>query len=158
MRKIIEELGFRPTVAVWELTLACNMRCGHCGSRAGRSDEMSDEELLRVARELSALGCKRVTLSGGEPTLRKAWPEIARTLIAGGTRVNMVTNGWAWTPETAHLVKEIGFANISFSLDGLEKTHDEIRRPGSFKRVLEAFEYCRSETVQLVSIMTDRHR
>ncbi len=24
-----------PMIAVWELTLACNLKCGHCGSRAG---------------------------------------------------------------------------------------------------------------------------
>ena len=31
----------RPRFVVWELTLACNMRCGHCGSTAGvgRKDE-----------------------------------------------------------------------------------------------------------------------
>ena len=27
--------GRRPVHVVWELTLACNLRCAHCGSRAG---------------------------------------------------------------------------------------------------------------------------
>ena len=27
---------FRPIYAVWELTLACDLACRHCGSRAGR--------------------------------------------------------------------------------------------------------------------------
>ena len=26
----------RPILAVWEITLACDLACGHCGSRSGR--------------------------------------------------------------------------------------------------------------------------
>jgi MoaA/NifB/PqqE/SkfB family radical SAM enzyme len=38
----------RDAYAVWELTLKCNLACGHCGSRAGdrRDDELSPEEAL----------------------------------------------------------------------------------------------------------------
>ncbi|MGZ5971002.1 MAG: hypothetical protein ACXWP4_25205, partial [Polyangiales bacterium] len=38
----------RPIYAVWELTLACDLACRHCGSRAGRArpDELSTEEAL----------------------------------------------------------------------------------------------------------------
>jgi hypothetical protein len=30
------DLAARPNYAVWELTLACDLSCRHCGSRAGR--------------------------------------------------------------------------------------------------------------------------
>src|ERR1700712_2023802 len=35
--------GVRPIYAVWEVTLACDLACRHCGSRAGRArpDELS---------------------------------------------------------------------------------------------------------------------
>ena len=56
MRKILEKVGFFPRIAVWELTLACNMRCGHCGSRAGRArpDELDTEEALELVRHDAA--------------------------------------------------------------------------------------------------------
>ncbi|MFH1811293.1 MAG: radical SAM protein [Pseudomonadota bacterium] len=160
MRKILEKVGFTPRICVWELTLACNMQCGHCGSRAGkaRPDELSSEEVQRVANELADLGCKRVTLSGGEPILRKDWPEIARTLTGRGVKVNMVSNGWAWTPETVRTAKEVGLANVCFSIDGLEATHDAIRKPGSYARAMKAFEYCRELKLPTASIMTINRR
>jgi hypothetical protein len=34
---------WRPVYAVWEVTLACDLACRHCGSRAGRArpDELT---------------------------------------------------------------------------------------------------------------------
>ena len=45
MLAFLKRLGFRPYQVVWELTLACNMNCRHCGSRAGkpRPDEPDQE-------------------------------------------------------------------------------------------------------------------
>ena len=156
MRKILEKIGFSPRICVWELTLACNMKCGHCGSRAGeaRPNELSPEEVQVVANDLADLGCKRVTLSGGEPILRKDWPEIAKTLVSRGVKVNMVSNGWGWTESTVRTAKEAGLSNVCFSIDGLEETHDAIRRPGSFARSMKAFAYCREIGLSTASIMT----
>ena len=97
----IEVEALRPTTCVWELTLACNLRCGHCGSRAGRArpDELSTEECLGVVRSLAALGCELITLSGGEPTLRSDWSTLARAIRDHGMVVNMVTNGVGWDRE-----------------------------------------------------------
>ena len=64
-----------PAHCVWELTLRCNMRCLHCGSRAGRAraDELSVEECFRVGDDLAALGCRQVTFIGGEVFLYPGW-------------------------------------------------------------------------------------
>ena len=37
--QVVDQNGWKPRSVVWELTLACNLRCGHCGSRAGRALE-----------------------------------------------------------------------------------------------------------------------
>jgi MoaA/NifB/PqqE/SkfB family radical SAM enzyme len=52
MIDILKQVGFAPRACVWELTLACNLRCKHCGSFAGsrRDDEMSLEESLQGRR------------------------------------------------------------------------------------------------------------
>ena len=73
-RRRAEQSGFRPRNCVWELTLACNLRCVHCGSRAGhvRPRELSTAECLDVVHQLAGLGTELVTLSGGEPTLRRS--------------------------------------------------------------------------------------
>ena len=51
MLDILKQVGFAPRACVWELTLACNLRCKHCGSFAGskRDREMTLEENLALA-------------------------------------------------------------------------------------------------------------
>lgn len=141
-----KKLGFRPRNAVWELTLRCNIRCLHCASRAGkkRDDELSLHEALKLCDELIAMGCRRLTLGGGEPLLREDWPIIAEKLICGGVSVNIVTNGLAWTDKITHLAKAIGLDSAGFSFDGLEENHDLLRgHPGLWRKVLGAFDSCR---------------
>lgn len=93
-----------------------------------------------MAGELAALGCERVTLSGGEPLLRRDWPVIAHALVDAGVRVGMISNGLAFGPREARQAAEAGLSSVSFSVDGLEATHDCLRnRPGGFRRVQAAF-------------------
>jgi MoaA/NifB/PqqE/SkfB family radical SAM enzyme len=131
---------YSPTYCVWELTLACNLRCGHCGSRAGkaRPDEMSTEECLGVVRALADLGCEVITLSGGEPTLRKDWYVIAKEIREQGMIPNMVTNGYEMDELLARQFKEAGLSNVAVSIDGPEDIHDQIRGKRTFKRTIES--------------------
>ena len=80
MIDLLQRLGYYPRFCVWELTLACDMRCLHCGSFAGarRPDELTFEEMLQVAEQLIRLGCEKVTLGGGEPTLHPRWHQLQR--------------------------------------------------------------------------------
>lgn len=144
MIEYLKRLGYFPRNVVWELTLACNLRCRHCGSRAGkaREDELSYDELCRVADDLVTLGSERVTLSGGEPTLHPHWHELGKRLTSQGVRVNIISNGRTWDAEHCRLAKEAGLESAAFSLDGLEEVHDRIRKPGSFGEVLRAFDAC----------------
>ncbi len=142
MIKVLEQVGFFPHRCVWELTLACNLRCKHCGSVAGRrrSSELSLDECLRVAGELVALGCEHVTLIGGELTLYPGWHEVGRRLVELGAQVNMISNGYSWSPKHVEQARAAGFCAVSFSVDGFERAHDEFRSPGSFERVVRAID------------------
>lgn len=146
MIKVLEQVGFFPYSCVWELTLACNLRCKHCGSIAGkrREAELSLDECLRVADDLVALGCRRVTLIGGEPTLSPHWREVGGRLTQLGAEVNMISNGMTWSPAHVEQAAAAGFSLVSFSLDGLQKEHDEFRAPGSFERVVRAIDLTRA--------------
>src|SRR5258708_21779246 len=59
--------NFTPVHVVWEITLACDLKCHHCGSRAGhvRNDELSTEEALDLVRQFARLGTREITLIGG---------------------------------------------------------------------------------------------
>ena len=136
---------FKPTYCVWELTLACDLRCRHCGSRAGkaRPDELGTDECLAAVAGLADLGCEVVTLSGGEPTLRSDWSVIARAIRDHGMIVNMVTNGYALDHALAVEMKRAGLCNVGISIDGPEEVHDRIRGRGTFQRTSRAFRILR---------------
>ena len=63
-----KDARYKPIYAVWEITLACDLACRHCGSRAGRDrpDELTTEECLDLVDQMAALGVKEVSLIGGE--------------------------------------------------------------------------------------------
>ena len=142
MIDLLHKFGFTPGSCVWELTLTCNLRCKHCGSYAGahRQDELGLDECLDIADQLRDLGCQRVTLSGGEPTLHPSWHEIGRRLSDQGVRVNVISNGWRWTPGHLEQARHARLTSVAFSLDGFEEDHDFMRREGSFSRVIDAID------------------
>ncbi len=148
MRELPEKIGYVPRRGVWELTLRCNMRCLHCGSRAGdpRGDELITAEALDLVRRLCDLGLRTITLSGGEPLLRDDWEEIATALAARRVRVNMITNGLLVDLAAARRMKRAGMANLAVSIDGLETRHDAVRaRRGSWRAAVGALRACREE-------------
>lgn len=133
--------GF-PLVVGWELTLSCNLRCGHCASSAGlpRERELTLAEALELCDQFPSLLVQEVDFTGGEPLLRTDWPEIAARLHELQIPARMVTNGLL-LKESAPLLKDVGLATVGVSLDGLEKTHDFIRRrQGLFRQVVDGIE------------------
>src|SRR4051794_6123455 len=133
----------RPIYCVWELTLACDLACRHCGSRAGkaRPDELSTEECLDLVRQLAALGVKEVSLIGGEAYLREDWVRVIEEITESGMIANLTTGGRGMTPERARSAFAAGLRDASVSLDGLEETHDRLRGVrGSFRAALDAMD------------------
>ncbi len=159
MLDILKQVGLLPRACVWELTLACNLRCKHCGSFAGskRDREMTLDENLGVADQLAALGCRRVTLSGGEPTLHPDWDHIGKRLADHGIKVNLISNGWHWNASHVGRAKAAGLCGAAFSLDGFRAEHDQFRQPGSFDRVVAAIDACVADGLP-VSVNTTVNR
>ncbi len=130
-----------PRWAVWELTLACDQKCVHCGPRAGarRPDELTTEECLQIVKELRELGCGEVVLIGGEAYLRNDFILIIRAIREAGMSCTMTTGGLNLTPARIDAMMEAGIGSVTFSIDGLEETHDRLRGvKGSWRRGLAA--------------------
>lgn len=136
-----QDRRWRPTYAVWEITLKCDLACRHCGSRAGkaRPDELSTEECLDLVDQMADLGVREVTIIGGEAYLRDDWTDIIAAITRRGMQATMTTGGRGITKERAQQAKAAGLQNVSVSLDGLEQTHDRLRGvKGSFESALQA--------------------
>lgn len=130
-----------PRYAVWELTLACDQHCIHCGSRAGHSRprELDTDECLDVVRQFRELGVGEVTLVGGEAYLRNDLILIVRAIREHGMRASMTTGGRNLTRARAEALAEAGLYNAAVSIDGLEASHDRLRGVvGSWRAAFDA--------------------
>ena len=130
-----------PAYVVWELTLRCDQRCTHCGSRAAlpRPNELTLEQALLVIKDLIALRTREVILIGGEAYLHEGFFEIIKALRAGGIEVGLTTGGRGIDLELAFALKAAGINRVSVSIDGLEIIHDMLRaNKNSFKNALNA--------------------
>ena len=130
-----------PRIAVWEITLRCDLACHHCGSRAGRPrpNELSTSECLDVVEQLSKMGVREVTLIGGEAYLREDWADIAHAITQAGMVCTMVTGGRAFDEWRIEEALAAGVRHIGVSIDGLAGTHDTLRgMQGSFEAAVGA--------------------
>jgi radical SAM protein with 4Fe4S-binding SPASM domain len=148
--------GF-PLAVGWELTLACNLRCSHCGSAAGapRSRELTVEEALAICDQLPPLLVAEVDFTGGEPLCHPAWERIAEHLRELRIRTKLITNGVLLGPDTARRLRDAGIGRVGVSIDGLEATHDRIRgRPGLFRHATAGIEELSKLGVPVTAITT----
>ena len=148
--------GF-PLIIGWELTLACNLRCKHCGSSAGqpRSGELTRKEALKLCDQFPALLVQEVDFTGGESLLRRDWSDIAAHLRDLGISTEILTNGLALESDTISEMKSVGISGVGISLDGLEQTHDTIRdHSGSFRHVLKGIRMVLNADIPLTVITT----
>ena len=144
----------RPIYAVWEMTLACDLACRHCGSRAGkaRPDELNTEEALDLVRQLAALGVREVSMIGGEAYLRPDWLEILREIRRTGMLANMTTGGRGISAEMAKEAAAAGLQSVSISLDGDEETHDRLRGvKGSYRAAIATMQHFRAVGVRVAT-------
>jgi radical SAM protein with 4Fe4S-binding SPASM domain len=141
-----------PKYCVWEITLACDLGCKHCGSRAGkkRQTELTTAECLDVVSQLDEMGFSEVTLIGGEAYLREDWDIIAREIVKRGMLCGITTGGRAFTEERVKRAEDAGISHISVSIDGLEKTHDAQRgASGSWRDALKSAERISKTKIKL---------
>jgi radical SAM protein with 4Fe4S-binding SPASM domain len=130
-----------PFVAALELTLRCPCRCQTCGSHAGapRARELNHDEWVGVINSLADLGCRRISLMGGEPLLYPRWVDLVRAARARDMLVDLISCGQGLDEAVALAMRDCGLHSVTVSIDGLADTHDAQRRvAGCFEQALAA--------------------
>ena len=122
-----------------DLTYRCNNSCAHCWVRLPaaapeRRREMTASEILALAGEARALGCRKWYLSGGEPLLRPDFKEILKGLLEIAGSVVLNTNATLMTPGIARLLASRKARTLVSLYGATAGTHDRTTgRPGSFE-------------------------
>ncbi len=109
------------------LTERCNFRCTYClpegfRKQAGMPSELSRDEIRRAVQAFARLGLWKLRLTGGEPTVRTDFTEIAGELagVDGVRRVAMTTNGYR-LERSAEEWREAGIDAVNISIDTLDR-------------------------------------
>ena len=136
--------------AHWSITGYCNYRCKHCYMSApdARYGELSHEQVMAIVQQLIDCGVMEVSLTGGEPLVRKDFMDIVDALLAGGIRITTIySNGRLVTDRLLEELDRRGIhPEFNMSYDGVEGWHDWLRGiPDAGKSVEEAFLRCRAK-------------
>jgi len=138
----------RRPIVVWNITRRCNLRCIHCYSDSEARDypgELGWDQCRAVVDDLARFGVPAVLLSGGEPMIHPRFFDLATYAVSRGLRLTLSTNGTLIDADKARRIKELGFAYVGISLDGIGATHDYFRgKTGAFDRAVAAFRHCKA--------------
>jgi len=116
---------FRTTVeqpfrkALVQINEDCNLRCAHCfvsATRVGKQMPLA-EVVEKVIPRLAAANVRRVTLTGGEPTIHPDFLAIVRAFRAAGMDVGICTNATTLDGGQIAALAELG-VHCNVSLDG----------------------------------------
>jgi len=109
------------------VTDRCNFRCQYCMPADGlpwleRDEVLRFEEIARLVSLLVELGIEDVRLTGGEPLVRRDFPELVAMLAAieGVRDLSLTTNGYLLERDAAALAAA-GVDRVNVSVDSLQR-------------------------------------
>jgi cyclic pyranopterin phosphate synthase len=131
--KLVDSFGRKIDYLRISITDHCNLKCYYCEPFSGRShlersEILTYEEMLKVARAAATAGITKLRITGGEPLVRKGVVEFCRMLshLDGIKSLALTTNG-IYLEEMAELLFKAGVRRINISLDTL--------RPERFEKI-----------------------
>ena len=137
------------------VTDVCNFKCGYClpnGYQLDKSDNrkfLHLDEIRRLAKALSELGVSKIRLTGGEPTVRKDFFDIVKTIKENsGIKKTVITTNGYHLDKIAHKIIESGLDGINISIDSLNRetfkkitSHDRLDEILRGIKVLQSFDF-----------------
>lgn len=138
----------RKPVVVWNVSRTCNLRCLHCYSDSEARKypgELTFAQGKELLDDLAQYGVPAVLLSGGEPLARADTLDLAGYARSLGLKVTLSTNGTLIDERMAKRIRDVAFAYVGISVDGIGATHDFFRGvAGAFDRTVRGIRACRA--------------
>lgn len=131
----------------WHITDECDQRCRHCyifssPSRPGMVS-MPWERMLSVLDNIERMAQRMgrapyLYITGGDPILHPRFWDFLELLHERGIPFTLMGNPFHLTDEACRRMKRLGCRKYQLSLDGLRRTHDTLRKLGSYDCTLQA--------------------
>ncbi|MBI5214267.1 MAG: radical SAM protein [Ignavibacteriae bacterium] len=126
-------------IVILYVTEGCNLKCQMCSYRKPLPNELSLDEIRKLADELFGFGLRHIAFSGGEPLLRKDFPEICQLFSREKVKQTLLTNGLLLSKRYIEI--QSYFHEIIVSLDGAtSEVQTSIRGVDSFETILQGVE------------------
>lgn len=122
------------------LTDSCNFRCQYCMPDENiqclpNKHLMQVDEIEQIARKFVDLGVNKIRLTGGEPMVRKEFPEILDRISKLPVELSLTTNA-VLAHKYIDNLKEAGVRSLNISLDTLDpEIFKKITKRDQFQRV-----------------------
>jgi GTP 3',8-cyclase len=127
------------------VTDRCNFRCQYCMPAEGlpwleRDAVLRFEEIERLVALLATMGISDVRLTGGEPLVRRDFPQLVAMLAPLVEDLSVTTNGFLLERDAEALVRA-GVNRFNVSIDSLQRDRFyEMTRRDALPRVLRGLE------------------
>jgi cyclic pyranopterin phosphate synthase len=133
------------------VTDRCNFRCQYCMPAEGlpwleREEILAFEEIERIVALLAQMGVHDVRLTGGEPLVRRGFPQLVGMLAAipGIHDLALTTNGFLLERDAEALVRA-GVTRFNVSVDSLQRDRFyQLTRRDALPQVLRGLEHLAS--------------
>lgn len=159
-QELIDSFGRRFAYLRLSVTEACNFRCSYClpagYEKRGEHDFLTHNEIRRVTSAFAKLGVWKVRITGGEPTIRPDFIDIAATLasVAGIERLSLTTNGYKLA-DRAHDYFRAGIQAINISIDSMnDKKFQFITGHDRLAETLDGIDLCLATGFEAVKVNT----
>lgn len=130
----------------WHITDECDQRCKHCyifsENACKKLDAMTWEQMQKILENCLDF-CRAYGrlpyfyITGGDPILHPDFWRLPERLHELRIPFTILGNPFHLDDEVCRRLKALGCEKYQLSLDGMEKTHDWFRKPGSFASTLE---------------------
>lgn len=119
-----------PLSVYLNVTNECNLRCIYCSADSGTpyDNELSLEEIYGVIDSLREAKVFHVTVTGGEPFVRKDIFSILERLVQSKLKVGLISNGTIITDEIAQRLVSLNIHEVRVSLDATSAEANDVAR------------------------------
>jgi len=149
----------------WHITARCDQHCKHCYVFDSEfyasevSNQLDSQACIRIIDDFASLRQRwgflgMVSFSGGDPLLREDFFEVIDYTAQKGLTWNIMGNPYHVALDNIRFFKEKGIIDYQISLDGMEATHDFLRRPGSFTDSINAIKLLKNNGIRVHVMFT----
>jgi len=155
--RVLRQKANYPYAIQYNITYKCNLKCVYCdcGIIKHKNYEMTTDEICRMLDEFVRMGTRRLSITGGEPLLKKNLAEVVNHARRRGLFVSVATNG-TLIPQKIDELRNV--SSFGLTLDGPEDVNDLQRGQGTYHKIVEAIRLIKSKGIPVyVTTVLTKH-